>query len=61
MTLDEQRAAWLNDETPGIYIWKVRFGWRFRVMFQFAGTTAMWRLTKRGAVKAAERIVREEG
>lgn len=50
----------LTSERPGIYVWKVRIGWRFRVMFQFAGTIAYWRPTRRGAWRAAERIAREE-
>lgn len=60
-TTAKQAGTWMAEsEEPGIYIWKVAFGWRFRVMFQFAGTTAMWRLTLRGAQKAAERIAEVE-
>jgi len=53
-------SNFLTSEVPGIYVWKVRFGYRFRVMFQFAGTIAYWRLTRRGAWRAAERIARDE-
>ena len=49
------------DDTPGIYLQKVGVGWRFRVVFEFAGTTSIWRPIHRAALRAAERIARDEG
>ena len=55
-----EKDEWLADETPGIYIWRAPVGWWYRVMFDFAGTVTMWRPTRSGARRAAQRIAAAE-